>query len=47
MEINSEIMRLHQVNSPKENKNSLPHYERTKCSYKKNGVIRAYAANTN
>lgn len=40
-------MRLHQVNSPKVNKNALPHFERTKCSYKKNGVIRAYAANTN
>jgi protein phosphatase 2C family protein 2/3 len=25
----------------------IPNYESTKCSYKRNGIVRAYAANTN
>jgi hypothetical protein len=25
----------------------IPNYEQTKCSFKRNGIVRAYAANTN
>lgn len=25
----------------------IPNHEATKCSYKRNGIVRAYAANTN
>lgn len=43
------IINPHHLNSPTNNnsKTVLPNHEPTKCSFKKNGIIKAYAANTN
>jgi hypothetical protein len=40
----------HHLNSPTHifgKNNPLPNHEPTKCSYKRNGIVKAYAANTN
>lgn len=40
----------HHLNSPKHilgKNNPLPNHEATKCSYKRHGIVKAYAANTN
>lgn len=40
----------HHLNSPTHiigKNNPLPNHEVTKCSYKRNGIVKAYAANTN
>ena len=40
----------HHLNSPTHilgKNNPLPNHEATKCSYKRNGIVKAYAANTN
>ena len=40
----------HHMNSPNHilgKNNPLPNHEPTKCSYKRNGIVKAYAANTN
>jgi hypothetical protein len=42
-------MPAHLINSPSldNNKDFLPNHEPTKCSFKRNGIVKAYAANTN
>lgn len=48
--INPPAYNPHHLNSPTHvlgKNNPLPNHEVTKCSYKRNGIVKAYAANTN
>ena len=47
---NQNVNNPHHLNSPSHilgKNNPLPNHEVTKCSYKRNGIVKAYAANTN
>ena len=46
---NQNVNNPHHLNSPSHilgKNNPLPNHEATKCSYKRNGIVKAYAANT-
>lgn len=51
LELKNSCLNPHQINSPNNYNNTnftpLPNHEPTKCSFKKNGIVKAYAANTN
>lgn len=43
----TEVLATHRPHVSSSVPKAIPHYEPTKCSFKKNGQVRAYAANTN